>query len=44
LDPKVSDVARLHPLLKTYWADEMEALPANPAMNRTRRGGTDEEG
>jgi putative SOS response-associated peptidase YedK len=41
LDPKVDDVGRLHPLLKPYRAEDMEALPANPAMNKPSFEGPD---
>jgi len=34
LDPGVDDAAKLLPLLRSYPATEMEAVAANPAMNK----------
>jgi hypothetical protein len=41
LCPKVDDFGRLHPLLTPYRAEEMEALQANPAMNKPSFEGPD---
>ena len=34
LDPALKDSAKLVPMLRSYPAAEMEAVPANPAMNK----------
>src|SRR5262245_22356383 len=34
LDPTLKDSAKLVPMLRSYPAQEMEAMPANPAMNK----------
>jgi putative SOS response-associated peptidase YedK len=39
LDPTVSDAGRLLPMLRSYPATEMEAVAANPWMNKTGNEG-----
>jgi putative SOS response-associated peptidase YedK len=41
LDPAQTDPAKLLPLLQPYPADDMEVLPANPAVNNSRYEGPD---